>query len=224
MQEFHFPNWVNKFTLMLIGSMLFVGGYLATCLYAAHLPTTVNVGHRPQQPVPYSHRLHVGELKLDCRYCHNTVEKTAHAAIPPTETCGNCHGANRVKPGTTLGVVHPESDLLEPIRKSLETGDPVMWIRVHDTPDFVYFNHPAHVTRGVSCVTCHGRVDKMEIVAQVKPLSMSWCIDCHRNPEEHIRDPELVTKLDFQPPEGYGKEWAEKLNIKPNTSCSTCHR
>ncbi len=229
MQEFHFPNWVNKFTLILIVSVLVVGGYLATCLYAAILPTTVNVGHRPMQPIPYSHKLHAGDLKLDCRYCHNTVEKAGHAAIPPSATCGNCHGANRVKPGATLGVIHPESDLLEPLRKSLETGDPVEWIRVHDVPDFVYFNHAAHISRGVSCITCHGRVDKMEIVTQVQPLSMAWCIDCHRNPHPHIRDPELVTQLDFQPPDGqsfeeYGKMWAEKLDINPNLSCSTCHR
>ncbi len=229
MQEFHFPNWVNKFTLLIIGGVLVIGGYLATCLYAATLPTTVNVGHRPMQPVPFSHKLHAGELKLDCRYCHNTVETTAHAAVPPTETCGNCHGANRVKPGATLGVVHPESDLLEPVRRSLESGDPVEWIRVHDLPDFVYFNHAAHVTRGVSCVTCHGRIDKMEIVTQVKPLSMAWCLECHRNPHQYIRDPELITQLDYQPPEGqtfeeYGKTWAEKLEINPNVSCSTCHR
>lgn len=224
MQEFHFPNWVNRFTLLLIGGLLAFGGYLATVLYAATLPTTVNVGHRPAQPVPYSHKLHAGDLKIDCRYCHNTVETAAHAAIPPTETCGNCHGGNRVT-GTDLGVVRPDSVLLEPVRESLETRDPIMWVKVHDTPDFVYFNHSAHVTRGVSCVECHGRVDKMEIVEQVEPLSMAWCIECHRNPHDRIRDPELVTQLDFEPPhENYGREWAEKLQINPNISCSTCHR
>lgn len=234
MREFHFPNWVNKFTILLLIGILLGGGYLATVLYAAHLPTSVNVGHRPVQPIPYSHKLHAGELKIDCRYCHNTVDTAAHAAIPPTETCGNCHGGNRVatNPDGTprdLGVVHPESLLLEPVRKSLETGDPIMWVKVHDTPDFVYFNHSAHVTRGVSCVTCHGRVDKMEVVEQTKPLSMAWCIECHRNPEAHIRDPALVTQLDFIPPDGqtfeeYGLHWAEKLDINPNISCSTCHR
>ncbi len=223
MQEFQFPNWVNKFTLLLIGGVLLLGGYLATVLYAATLPSTVNIGHRPIQPIPYSHKLHAGDLKIDCRYCHNTVETAAHAAIPPTETCGNCHGGNRVT-GTELGVVHSESLLLEPVRESLETRDPILWVKVHDTPDFVYFNHAAHVTRGVSCVSCHGRVDKMEVVQQVKELSMSWCLECHRNPTEHIRDPALVTKLDFVPPEGHGEMWAEKLNINPNTSCSTCHR
>lgn len=231
MQEFHFPNWVNKFTLLLIAFLLVFGGYLVTVLYAAHLPVTVNVGHRPVQPVPYSHKLHAGDLKIDCRYCHNTVDSAAHAAIPATEVCGNCHGGNRVN-GQDLGVIRPESTLLEPVRESLETRDPIMWVKVHDTPDFVYFNHAAHVTRGVSCVSCHGRVDKMEIVEQVEPLSMAWCIECHRNPEPNIRDPELVTSLDFVPPGGdtpeawaeYGKTWAEKLEINPNVSCSTCHR
>lgn len=234
MQEFHFPNWVNKFTLVLLGSLLIFGGYMATVLYAATLPTTVNVGHRPIQPVPFSHKLHAGTLKLDCRYCHNTVEQAAHAAVPPTETCGNCHGGNRVatNPDGTprdLGVIHGDSPLLEPIRASLESGKSVEWLRVHDVPDFVYFNHAAHVTRGVSCVSCHGRIDKMEVVQQVEPLAMSWCLECHRNPERHIRDPELVTTLDFVPPEDqtweeYGAEWAKKLEINPKTNCSTCHR
>ena len=229
MQEFYFPNWVNKFVLLLLGTLAACGGYLATCLYAGTLPTTVNVGHRPIQPVPFSHKLHAGDLKINCLYCHNTVMKTAHAAIPPTETCGNCHGGNRVVDGVTLGVIHPESEALETVRRSLESNDPIEWIRVHDTPDFVYFNHAAHVTRGVSCVECHGRVDKMEVVTQVMPLSMAWCLDCHRDPVKHIRDPALVTKLDFEPPEGqtleeYGKFWHDKLNINTSTNCSTCHR
>lgn len=240
MQEFQFPNWVNKFTLLVIGGGLGVAGYLATCLFAAIHPTIVNVGHQPLQPVPFSHKLHAGTLKLDCRYCHNTVEKAGHAAIPPTATCGTCHGQNRVKEGATLSVVRQESPLLKPVRDSLESaefgtrrGDPIEWIRVHDLPDFVYFNHSVHINRGVSCVSCHGRIDKMEVVQQVEPLSMKWCLDCHRNPEKNIRDPALVTKLDFVPTdadgkeipaEEYGKQWAEKLQINPNVSCSTCHR
>ena len=204
-----------------------VGGYLATCLFAAIHPTIVNVGHQPKQPVPFSHKLHAGQLKLDCRYCHNTVERAGHAAIPATATCGNCHGGSRTTQGARdLGIIHPESSLLEPIRVSLEDNDPMLWERVHDLPDFVYFNHSAHINRGVSCVSCHGRVDKMEVVTQVKPLSMKWCLDCHRNPDANIRDPQLVTQLDLkiEDPETYGKEWAEKLHINPNVSCSTCHR
>lgn len=233
MQEFHFPTWVNKFTILVILVGLTVGGYLATCLFAAIHPTVINIGHQPKQPVPFSHKLHAGQLKLDCRYCHNTVEKAGHAAIPATATCGNCHGGNRTTaetpgmPGRDLGIVHPESTLLTPIRESLETGDPVLWERVHDLPDFVYFNHSVHINKGVSCVTCHGRIDQMEVVTQVEPMSMKWCLDCHRNPAANIRDPNLVTQLDFKPegdPVAYGEKWAEKLEVKPNISCSTCHR
>jgi hypothetical protein len=230
MQEFHFPTWVNKFTILVILVGLTVGGYLATCLFAAIHPDTINIGHQPKQPVPFSHKLHAGQLKLDCRYCHNTVERAGHAAIPPTATCGNCHGGSSTTaevpgvPGRDLGIVHPTSTLLEPIRKSLETGDPVEWERVHDLPDFVYFNHSAHINRGVSCVSCHGRVDQMEVVTQVETMSMKWCLDCHRNPEKNIRDPNLVTQLDLEVSEEEAAEWHKKLEIKPSISCSTCHR
>ncbi len=199
MNEFHFPNWINKFIIVSLIALVVVGGYLATCLFAAILPSSVNVGHAPLQPVPYSHKLHAGKLKLDCRYCHNTVEHTAGAAIPATATCGNCHGGNRVKENVTLNVIFPDSDSLKQIRTSLETKEPVMWIKVHDLPDFVFFNHSAHINRGVSCVSCHGRVDKMEVVTQVESLSMKWCLDCHRNPEANVRPVEFVTALDWNP-------------------------
>ena len=238
MQEFHFPTWVNKFTLLLVATAVTVGGYLATCLFAAIHPTIINVGHQPKQPVPFSHKLHAGQLKLDCRYCHNTIERTAHAAIPATATCGNCHGGNRTTGGERdLGVVHPESTVLQPIRDSLEDGDPVLWERVHDLPDFVYFNHAAHINGGISCVSCHGRIDKMEVVTQVEPMSMKWCLDCHRKPENHLRDPSLVTQLDFVPKDengkllevgsdAYGEHYGSKFleSVNPNISCSTCHR
>jgi hypothetical protein len=227
MQEFHFPTWVNKFTILAAATAVIVGGYLATCLFAAINPQIINVGHQPKQPVPFSHKLHAGQLKMDCRYCHNTVERAGHAAIPPSATCGNCHGGNRTTKGERdLGIIRPESTLLKPIRVSLEEHDPVMWERVHDLPDFVYFNHSVHLARGVSCVSCHGRIDQMEVVTQVEPMSMKWCLDCHRNPTPNIRDPELVTQLDFKPddPETYHEHWAEKLDINPNVSCSTCHR
>jgi hypothetical protein len=236
MQEFHFPTWVNKFTLLAIGGGLAVAGYLATCLFAAIHPSIVNVGHKPKQPVPFSHKLHAGQLKLDCRYCHNTVEKAGHAAIPPSATCGNCHGGNRttaslvdgvVKPGRDLGIVHAENPLLQPLRTSLEDPDqPLLWERVHDLPDFVYFNHSAHINRGVSCVSCHGRIDQMEVVQQIESLSMKWCLDCHRNPEKHLRDPSLVTQLDLEieDPEATGAAIRKELGINPNVGCSTCHR
>ena len=232
MQEFHFPNWVNKFTVLVILTGLTVGGYLATCLFAGLHPNIINVGHEPRQPVPFSHKLHAGQLGLDCRYCHNTVEQAGHAAIPATATCGNCHGGNLTtamapgEPGRDLGVIRGESVLLRPVRESLEKWEPVLWQRVHDLPDFVYFNHSVHVNKGVSCVACHGRIDEMEVVGQIETLSMKWCLDCHRNPTPYIRDPAEVTNLAFEPenPEEYHAFWAKELDVNPKTNCSTCHR
>ena len=129
--------------------------------------------------------------------------------------------------GRDLGIIHKESTLLEPIRVSLENDDkPVQWERVHDLPDFVYFNHSVHIARGVSCVSCHGRIDQMEVVEQKETLSMKWCLDCHRSPAPHVRDPALVTQLDLkiEDPVANGEEWIKKLDINPNVSCSTCHR
>ena len=160
--------------------------YATLIVYFGFSPKATDVGYTPEQPVPYSHALHVGQLGVDCRYCHNTVETTAHAAIPPTQTCMNCHSHIRAS-----------SEQLIPVRSSYATGMPVEWIRVHDLPDFVYFNHSAHVRRGVGCVSCHGRIDTMDVVYQVEELSMGWCLDCHRNPERHLRPAEYVTQLDW---------------------------
>ena len=181
-------------------------------------PLTTDVGYAPVQPVPYSHAVHAGQLGIDCRYCHTTVEVAAHAAIPPTETCMNCHTN-----------IRGASPVLLPVRDSYTSGMPVPWVRVHDLPDYVYFNHAAHVRRGVGCVECHGRVDKMEVVHQEQPLSMGWCLDCHRNPDAHLRPPELVTKMDWSPPAGQtnaevGREIRAKLSLRPSEDCSTCHR
>jgi hypothetical protein len=190
--------------------------YLLGVLYYGGSPQTLNVGYSPEQPVPFSHALHAGELGMDCRYCHNTVEHAAHAAVPPTATCMNCHER-----------IAPESNKLLPVRESYATGQPVPWVRVHDLPDYVYFDHSAHVARGVSCVSCHGRIDKMEKVSQVETLSMGWCLECHRNPEPHLRPVDRVTDLDWMPgedPEIVGKRLREQYNINPSTDCSTCHR
>ncbi len=227
MQVFHFPTWVNKFTMMMLVGILGGGGYASACVFVDCHHTTVKVGHLPFQPVPFSHRIHAGQLKLDCRYCHNTVDRAAHAAIPPTATCGNCHGGDRVEEGRVLSAVHLASEKLEPVRSSLEIDESIDWIRVHDLPDFVYFNHSAHVTRGVSCVECHGRVDRMEVVTQVKSLSMKFCLDCHRNPDARLRPLDEVTNLAWTPEgdaEEVGSAIREELNINPKVNCSTCHR
>ena len=213
-----FPRWANK-TKSLAGVVL--GGapvYLTLLIWYGFSPKTTDVGYQPHQPVPYSHALHAGELGIDCRYCHTTVEKAGFAALPPTQTCMNCH--QRIK--TT-------SPKLEPVRKSWASNQPVEWIKVHDLPDYVYFNHSAHVTRGVGCVECHGRIDTMPEVRQMEPLSMGWCLDCHRAPDAHLRPPEFVTKTDWKAPDGedriaYGHRLREANNINPSTDCSTCHR
>lgn len=188
---------------------------IAAFAYFSH-PLVMNTGYRPEQPVPYSHKLHAGNMGMDCYYCHNTVTKAAHAAVPATETCMNCH--TRVK---------TNSAALAPVRESYATGKPVQWVKIHQLPDYAYFNHSSHVTVGVSCVSCHGRVDQMVEVQQVKPLNMGWCLDCHRNPAPNLRPVEFVTKLDWQPdrdPAEIGREIIKAKGINPPVNCGGCHR
>jgi hypothetical protein len=155
-------------------------------------------------------------MGIDCRYCHNTVDRTAAAGVPPTDTCMNCHE-----------LVRRESEKLIPVFESHATGMPVPWQRIHDLPDFAYFDHSAHVSRGVGCGSCHGRVDKMATVYHEELLSMGWCLRCHRHPEQHLRPLETVTQLDWAPSEDQlqmGRRIADARDINPSTDCSTCHR
>ena len=213
---FTFPKWT--WVLRPGIAVAAVGGlvYASVVIYLGFSPQATDVGYMPTQPVPYSHALHVGQLGMDCRYCHTGVEVAAAAAIPPTQTCMNCHSK-----------VRANSEKLIPVRESYATGMPVPWIRVHDLPDYVYFDHSAHVRRGVGCVSCHGRIDTMEVVFQDKPLSMGWCLECHRSPENHLRPVEFVTQLDWVPEEdqlALGTRLRETNNINPPTDCNTCHR
>lgn len=196
--------------------------YVPTVMYFGLSPLNLDVGYAPKQPVPYSHALHAGQLGIDCRYCHNTVEKAAFAAVPPTQTCMNCHTN-----------IKSDSPLLAPVRESYQTGKSIPWKKIHDLPDYAYFNHSIHVNKGVGCVTCHGRVDKMEVVRQVQPLSMGWCLDCHRAPEKNLRPVEKVTDMAWTPAdeettqEQLGFELKQKYNVHDAaymTSCYTCHR
>lgn len=215
--RFWFPRWFNRAWLFLVlPAAVLAPTYGVGMFYYSTSPKTVTVGYQPKQPVPYSHALHVGKLGLDCRYCHVGVEKTAHATIPPAETCMACHKS-----------IATTKESLEPVRSSYLKGDPISWVRVHKVPDYAYFNHGAHVSRGVGCVECHGRVDKMEVVSQVAELSMKWCLDCHRNPEPRLRPKELVTQMDWQPTEDraeLGRKLREAFNLNPSTDCTTCHR
>lgn len=227
MDRFHFPHWVNRL-LPLVGIGIAAGSAYALAVGAyATAPKTTNVGYSPKQPVPFSHKIHAGMLKMDCRYCHTTVDKAAHAAVPATQTCINCHSAANPDGSVDNSAIHTTSEKLLKVRESQATGESIAWERVHDLPDFVYFDHSAHVNRGVSCVSCHGRIDKMEQVYQAEPLTMSWCIDCHRNPEPHLRPQEYITQLDWEPdedPEVLGARIKEELGINASTNCSTCHR
>lgn len=211
-----FPAWLDRAKPLVGIGLIAVVGYLVALLYYGGSPETWRVGYSPKQPVPFSHALHAGQLGLDCRYCHTTVESAAFAAVPPSATCMNCHTH-----------IAPQSRKLLPVRETYAADAPVPWIKVHDLPDYVYFNHSAHVTRGVSCVSCHGRVDQMEQVSIAQPLTMAWCLDCHRNPDPHLRPPEFVTDLNWVPEDNAletGRRVREQLQIHPSTSCSTCHR
>lgn len=223
---FQFPHWVNRVVAIGLLSAPLMLGYATWLLMTATAPETTHIGYEPEQPVPFSHKLHAGQLKMDCRYCHNTVETAAHAAIPPTQTCINCHSPADGNGAVSLTAVHANSPKLEEIHKSWADDTPVRWKRVHDLPDFVNFNHSAHVSRGVSCVSCHGRVDQMEVVSQVRTLSMASCLECHRNPAPHLRPPDKVTDMDWVPPES-SADLANLLkdhwDIKANQNCSTCH-
>jgi len=183
--------------------------------YAAS-PRTTEVGHMPAQPVPNSHALHVGQLGIDCRFCHHAVERAAHAALPDAQSCQICHQR-----------VRSTSPKLEPLRRALATGQALAWTRVNDLPDFVFFDHRAHVARGVACVSCHGAVDRMEQTWQTEVLSMSFCLACHRRPEPALRPLDRVTSPSYDAaadPVGIGRELRARYGIQPSTDCSACHR
>jgi hypothetical protein len=171
------------------------------------------------QPVQFSHLHHVGGEGIDCRYCHTSVERSSFAGIPPTRTCMNCHSQ-----------LWTNAKILEPVRTSFTTNTPLTWIRVHDLPDFVYFNHQIHVHQGVGCATCHGRVDKMPLMYQASPLLMEWCLDCHRAPEKYLRPRDKVFQMDYEAPDNQielGLQLKKEYHVSSvehMTSCSTCHR
>lgn len=217
-KRFVFPRWTTL--LRDVGGLALLGGplYVVVLVWTGFSPKTTDVGYMPKQPVPYSHAVHVGQLGLDCRYCHTTVENAAHSMIPPTEVCMTCHTN-----------IRNNSPKLQPVFESYKTGKPIEWVKVHDLPDYVYFNHSAHVNAGVGCVECHGRVDKMEEVYQFAPLSMGWCLDCHRAPETRLRPKELVTQMDWKPaatdnPQETGKRLIAEYHLNPQVSCAVCHR
>ncbi|MBI4510419.1 MAG: cytochrome c3 family protein [Deltaproteobacteria bacterium] len=219
MERYLFPRWSNKVVPIVVFLVL---GPLGTAAIAAVWyyggNKHIEVGYQPAQPVPYSHKLHAGDLGIDCRYCHTGVETTPYATVPPTQTCMNCHAK-----------VKSDSLKLLPVRESYASDNPIPWVRVHNLPDYVYFDHSVHVKVGVGCASCHGRVDQMIEVQQVQSLSMGWCLECHRNPGPHLRDPSEVTKMDWQPsPEQLEKRGPATSKsgrkVEPPQHCSGCHR
>jgi hypothetical protein len=177
-------------------------------------PYFTNQGIEREQIVPFSHQHHVGGLGIDCRYCHTSVETSFFAGIPPTSTCMNCHAQ-----------IWTNAQLLAPVRNSFATGRPLVWSRVNRLPDFVHFNHSIHVAKGIGCVSCHGRVDKMNLMYQAMPLTMSWCLGCHNNPERYVRPREQVFNMTYEPPNQAvdGPRLVKLYNIRKFTHCSTCH-
>ena len=203
----------------IIGLLLLLFGIVSALvgLYLSPWYTDVNVAK--EQPVPFSHRHHVGELKIDCRYCHNTVERAATAGFPATETCMSCHSQ-----------IWTNSPLLQPVRDSYQSGLPVVWNKIYDLPGFVYFNHSIHVAKGMGCSTCHGRIDKQSLAAKAQPLYMSWCLGCHRDPAQNIRPRDQVFNMEWDVqslPLAQRQQLVSDYKIAPAsqlTNCYVCHR
>ena len=210
-----FPKWANDIPRrLLIGSIVFLTAIIAGVWYYFS-PEYTDVGYAPRQPIDYSHKIHAGQLGLDCQYCHTEVFNSKQANVPPTQTCMNCHGQ--------IDSQRPEE--IQKIRDSWNSGEPIVWVRVHNLPDYSYFSHEAHVNVGVGCESCHGRVDKMDVVYQAEPLSMSWCLDCHRAPEQHLRPVEEVTTMGYEVENQIelGKKLIARHNVHPPTYCQGCH-
>lgn len=204
--------------IILGGLLLLILLGLSTGLAWVRSPYHSGVGDTPDQPVPFSHKHHVGGLGLDCRYCHATVERAAFAGMPATQTCMTCHSA-----------LWTQAEVLAPVRESWRTGQPLRWVRVNDLPDYVYFNHGTHIVHGVGCATCHGPVAEMPLMRQEHSLYMSWCLDCHREPGRYLRPRAAVFDTAWRtPPDqaGLGPRLAREYHVRETglTDCYTCHR
>jgi len=231
MQIFHrSTNTISRATIF--GAIFIVAVLLWAAIQFQRSPYVTYEGVRKPQPVPFSHQHHVAGLGIDCRYCHTSVETSSFAGIPPTKTCMNCHSQ-----------IWMGAPLLEPVRESFRSGKSLVWTRVNDLPDFVYFNHSIHINKGVGCNTCHGQVDRMPLMYQNASLQMEWCLACHRAPEKVLRPRSEVFNMQYQPPSSAhkvsfeGKDYDDQLalgkdlireyplrSVSDITSCSTCHR
>jgi hypothetical protein len=218
-----FPKWTNRLPLMIIVGVVLVSTAVTAGVWYYFTNKYTNAGFMPVQPVAFSHEIHAGDLGVDCRYCHNAVEKSWYSNVPASSVCMNCHNQ-----------VLKDDPKLAVVRDSYASGKPIKWIQIHKLPDYVYFNHSVHVNRGVSCVECHGQINHMDEVHQAKALSMSFCLDCHRNPAAHLRPLDKITDLDWKwsdnPVEAAdlqkanGKKFVHDWNVESMQNCSACHR
>lgn len=211
-----FPKWMNRFPAFFASGSVILGVGIVLFVWYYFSPWYTDVGFQPVQPVPFSHKLHADDLGLDCRYCHSSIERSPTANVPPTQTCMNCHK-----------IILPESEKLLPIRESWAKNEPMKWVRVHKLPDFVYFDHSVHLDAGVGCATCHGQINQMERVTQKKPLSMSWCLDCHRNPDDYLRPRDQLTNMNWVKPAdqaAFAEQVKKDKGIVVKEDCSVCHR
>ncbi|ABA57738.1 quinol:cytochrome c oxidoreductase pentaheme cytochrome subunit [Nitrosococcus oceani ATCC 19707] len=214
MPQIFSSRFVLFLKLAIVGMVLFLLG--AVVLWRIVTSPLASVGAAIEQPVPFSHKHHVSDDGIDCRYCHTSVEKSSFAGIPSTEICMTCHSQ-----------LFTDAEVLAPVRASFRAKKPLRWKRVNDLPDFVYFNHSIHIHKGIGCVSCHGPVDEMPLTWRAKPLTMQWCLNCHRAPERFVRPREYVFDMNWKPKEEQlvlGKRLVEKYNIQSKTDCSTCHR
>jgi hypothetical protein len=215
-QVFHRSmNVISRLTI--VGLVVLGGAAGAGAMVLARSSLMTNVDETHSQPVPFSHEHHVGGMGIDCRFCHSSVDKSHFAGLPPTKVCMNCHQQ-----------IWTASDMLKPIRDSYASGKSIEWERVHRVGDFVYFNHSAHVNKGVGCTTCHGDVAHMPLMWQKGSLLMEWCLECHRAPEKFVRDKKEVYNPEYMTPHPdqatLGPQKVEEYRIKSKTNCSTCHR
>jgi hypothetical protein len=214
-QIFHrSTNTISRVSVLGAVFILGVLSWLLYVIYRADYMTEANVVR--EQPVPFSHKHHVSGIGIDCRYCHTSVEDSSFAGLPPTETCMSCHSQ-----------IWFDSPMLEPVRASFRTGTPLRWTRVHDLPDYVYFDHSIHVHKGIGCASCHGRVDQMPLMRRENSLLMEWCLNCHRQPEKFVRPREAVFQMDWTPASdqlAMGRKLVAKYKIRSLTDCYTCHR
>jgi hypothetical protein len=218
-----FPKWTNQLPFLIAIGLVLVGGAVTAGVTYYFTPKYSRVGYEPIQPVPFSHAVHAGQLGIDCRYCHTTVEKSWFSNIPSASTCMNCHNQ-----------VLKDDPRLALVRESATNGVPILWVQVHRVPDYVYFNHSVHVRRGISCVECHGRVDQMDEVRHAKSLTMAFCLNCHRDPAAFIRPADKVTDLGWQWSTNAdiasvrqatnGTNFVAEWRVQSLENCSACHR